>query len=119
MLKFKCRANFSFWNFIDRGDGVYRSFQLDRLRQYLCRHASPYYGAAERPGGVDQNRSMLYAERIPPGDGGGFEFEIAETGLDNRSEDLLPLFKVDHPAVVVLFSDLQKDRFAVGPKSLC
>ena len=61
---------------------------------------------------------MLYAERIPPGDGGGFEFEIAETGLDNRSENLLPLFKVDHSAVVIFFGDLQKDRFAVGPKSL-
>ena len=61
---------------------------------------------------------MLYAERIPPGDGGGFEFEITETGLDNRSENLLPFFKIDHPAVMIFFGDLQKDRLAVGAEPL-
>jgi hypothetical protein len=30
----------------------------------------------------------------------------------------LPIFKTNHPAVVIFFSDLQKDRLAVGPKSL-
>jgi len=74
-------------------------------------------GAAERPAGVDQHRPVLDAERIPPRDGGGVELEIAQVGLDDRSEDLLPLLEIDHSTIVIFFSDLQKDRLAVGPES--
>jgi hypothetical protein len=74
-------------------------------------------GAAERPVGVDQHRSILDAERVPSRDG-GLELKIAQARFDDRPENLLPLLEVDRSTIVINFADIQKDRIAVCPESL-
>jgi hypothetical protein len=43
---------------------------------------------------------------------------IQVAARESCASDLLPLFEVDHPAVVILLGDIQKDRFTVGAEAL-